>query len=457
MSVAPFIGCSSNLPRPSVLLFVIDTLRADAVSAYGPAAGTTPEIDKLAAHGLRYTRAYANASWTLPSHVTLFTGLLPSEHGVGWQRTIAADSLEMLAERLRAAGYDTMGVSENPWVSETFNLAQGFDSFVDTRNGPPDVVETVTGWLRNRRSERPFFVFVNVIDPHWPYEIRAQNPFLPPGVTTEQAAAASQWPPDWFCADRATAADWAVQYGLYLGDVAAADAKLGRLAASLHEAGFTSNLITIVTSDHGEHFGEHRLASHQFSVREALLHVPLVVHGVPNVVPSVIDDPVQLADLTPTILGWVGLPIPSNLSGRPIPTRQGNGAAPRDIIADFLDPAEWLDPADPLQARLGRGQVAALRSHCRPDDRVWGDMRALIRFPLKLIWFKRFPAELYNLNQDPSEDHDVAAQFPQVTAHLVAELDARFTTASGASHVAQATATLPPAVVEQLKALGYTH
>ena len=102
--------------RPSILLFVLDTTRVDAVSAYGRVVGTTPTVDSLAADGLRYDRAYAQAPWTLPSHATPFTGLLPSQHGVGWGRTRAPDAWVTLAERLRDAGYETVGVSENAWT-----------------------------------------------------------------------------------------------------------------------------------------------------------------------------------------------------------------------------------------------------------------------------------------------------------------------------------------------------
>ncbi|HJQ84150.1 MAG TPA: sulfatase-like hydrolase/transferase [Candidatus Binatia bacterium] len=113
MTVAGAVaGCSGRAAseRPSVLLVVFDTLRADAVSAYGAVAGTTPNVDALAATGLRYTRAHAPAPWTMPSHVTLFTGLGVEHHHVGMSERITAPAeLVMLAERLRDAGYDTAG------------------------------------------------------------------------------------------------------------------------------------------------------------------------------------------------------------------------------------------------------------------------------------------------------------------------------------------------------------
>ena len=415
-------GCRHAEPRPSILLFVMDTMRADAVSAYGTARDTTPTLDALAAEGLRYAHAYANASWTLPSHATLFTGLLPQVHGVGWGRVVAPDSLDTLAEKLQRAGYDTFAFSENPWVSPTFNLMQGFDRFVVGNGTEEELRDAVSKWARDRHSDRPFFVFVNVVDPHWPYTVREDNPFLPPGVSREQAAAVSQWPPDDVCAGAERARAREIEHGLYLGDVRAADAKLAVVQKALADAGLGAGLITIATADHGEHFGEHRLGHHQFSVHEALLHVPLVIAGLKGEPRGVIDEPVQLADILPTVLAWAHLPQPAGLAGRPLPVRDGGGP-PRDLSAQFLDPEERAEPDMPTLGDLGRKQALALRSHCGPNDRVWGDMRSLIRYPMKLIWFERYPAELYDLQKDPNEEHDMAAQQPDLVAAMKAALE----------------------------------
>jgi arylsulfatase A-like enzyme len=438
-------------PRPSILLFVVDTLRADAVSAYGHVAGTTPTIDALATEGVRYARAYANAPWTLPSHVTLFTGLLPYQHGVGWEQTRVPDSLPLLAEHLRSAGYDTVGISENPWVSDTFNVDQGFDRFSTTKGEPSDLMTVLTDWFATREPGRPFFLFINVVDPHWPYAVRERNPFLPPGVSQADADV-MQWPPEYMCADSSKARAYAIQHGLYLGDVAAADDKLRRVRERLSE--LLAPLVTIVTSDHGEHFGEHGLASHQFSVREVLLRVPLVIHGL-DAAPGVIDTPVQLADITPTILQWLGLRIPPQLAGRPLPEDPREAASARDLMARYLDPRSRAAPDEPSVASLGRAQAQAMRTNCRPDHRVWGDMRALIRYPLKLIWFARFPPELYDLARDPGERRDLAARFPALTTTLASALRERVRNRQPRHPADDAELVLPAEVLDRLKALGY--
>jgi arylsulfatase A-like enzyme len=179
--IAAMLGCAGPPPaarHPSIFLFVFDTTRADAVSAYGHVADTTPTADGLAAGGLLYTHAYAQAPWTLPSHATLFTGLTPAQHGVGWRHTRAPDSWVTLAELLAGGGYETVGVSENLWVSEQFNMTQGFEHFTafDFQTlRTPEIPKVVAEWARTRDRGRPFFLFVNVIDADRYLQARSTN------------------------------------------------------------------------------------------------------------------------------------------------------------------------------------------------------------------------------------------------------------------------------------------
>lgn len=462
-------GCRAHPERrpPSILLAVLDTTRVDAVSAYGGVRDTTPTTDALAAGGLRYTRAYTQAPWTLPAHATLFTGLLPNQHGVSWRRTQAPDALRMLAEQLRDAGYETMGVSENPWVSAAFNMTQGFERFALVKgftlasDAPAEsasdalVGTTIDAWLHERRADRPFLLFVNVLDAHMPYLVRAQNPFLPPGVSAAEARAVSQNPAGYLCSAEPHAPELAILRGLYLGGVAAADAKLGDLLARLHAAGLDRDLVTIVTADHGEHFGEHRLVGHQFSVHEALVHVPLVVHGLPGVPPAVIDTPVGLTDVVPTVLGLAGVPVPAGLAGRALPTTPGAAADTRALIAEEDDSDDEHASEEPEIARLLRDSNRAARSGCSAGDPVFGEMRAILQYPLKLVWYARYPAELYDLSTDPHEERDLAAERPSVVAALSAEVARHTGGRAPIGAPAGADAPLPPDVRDRLRALGY--
>ena len=280
-------GCAPRPPAqpPSILLFVMDTTRADAVSAYGRIAGTTPTVDRLAEAGLRYTRAYAQASWTVPSHATLFTGLLPSQHGVTYETDLRLPDAHLtLAERLREAGYETAGLSENVFVSRQFNFAQGFDHFARIdRARPPGLDAKLAEWLPRFDPSRPLFLFVNVMDAHAPYRVDPESPFLPAGADAQQARRLPLKAVPYQCAAREHRRELEILYGVYLANVRKADAKLAALLARLEASAVDRRWIVMVTSDHGEHFGERDLVGHGFSVGGALLDVPLVVYGLPGV------------------------------------------------------------------------------------------------------------------------------------------------------------------------------
>ena len=438
-------ACSRPIPQSSVILAVLDTTRADAVSAYGQVAGTTPTVDALARTGLQYDRAYSNAGWTLPAHASLFTGLLPSEHGVQ-SGSDKLDTVLTLAEALQRAGYETIGIVENPWLTPTTGMARGFERFAAAGTNMTGKVED---WLRTRDGNRPFFLFLNIMDPHSPYEVRDTNPFLPAGIDTAAAKAVSQAPDDYLCLVKPGDRNLAALRGLYLGDVHAADAKLAAILARIEPLRARRPQIVIVTSDHGEYFGEHGLVGHYVGVAEAVLRVPLIVHGLPYVRPARIASVVQLLDLMPSILAWVGAPVPGGLTGRPLPTKTVASGADRVVIAEHHDYFR-TDPHIPEGLRALANNVWR---HCGPDDRVLGDMRSLIRFPEKVVWYANYAPELFDVAVDPLEEHNLASASPEKCTALQAEL-ATVIAAAGNRPPAPKQA-LDPALVERLRGLGY--
>ncbi len=465
-------GCSPETvdPRPSIVLVVIDTLRADAVSAYGAVEGTTPAFDALASRGLLYERAYAPSPWTLPSHASLLTGFDVDRHGVGVAGRMGLRAeFTTLAERLSEAGYQTVGFSENPLVSDLFGFDQGFERFSalsvedaineDRRPGSLqfDLVSEVATFAAERDRNRPFFLFVNLFDPHSPYQNWEPNRFVSSGASigdswTEDVLKAS---PNRICDRLPSAEDLKLLYGLYLGDVATADAKLGKIAAIAQEAAEEGRLIIVATADHGEHFGEHRLLDHEFSVRAPVLNIPLAVHGLPDAPVGRIDAAVTLEDVAASVLSWAGMEIPPEIAGRRLPTRASDANRPGvDLLAVYSDqklkaPENWKEDIQPTEKARD-----AKRSGCRPSDRVFGNMAALTRWPFKLIWFENYPAELYNLSWDPSERSNLAELRSEVSGPLIEEAR-RLVGELGLADSSGGTEVPSAAELEALRGLGY--
>jgi arylsulfatase A-like enzyme len=380
------------------------------------------------------------------------------------------ESFLTLAERLREHGYETVGVNENPWVGDPVRgLTQGFDRFVTIESRftqlfrassrsrePPSagagshrsIAEAVEQWLAGRSTDRPFFLFLNIMDAHSPYKVRAANPHLPAGVTAGEARAVSQRARDHLCRTPRRSHQMEILWGLYLGGVNAADRKLGRVLEALRQAGADEDLIIVATSDHGEHLGERRLFLHDIGVRQPLIHVPLIVHGLPEVSPTVIDAPVQLLDLLPSILAWVGAEGDTGLPGRRLPTRSSGEKEPRLIVSEYVDP---LHVENPEFLRQG---IARTRHACGPEDKVSGDARAAMRWPYKLVWYERHANELYDLRADPSEWRDTAEEAPDLAAELEAALPPPHSPRPG---LASDTPHPPPdpAFLAKLRALGY--
>jgi arylsulfatase A-like enzyme len=441
------MACAQDDPRPSFLLFVFDTTRQDDVSAYDENLNTTPHFDRLARQGRLYTRAFSHAPWTLPSHTSIFTGLLPSQHGVGWRSFQAPDALDTLAERMAAAGYETLAITENPWITPTFNLAQGFEEHFWLPTPDAGTVEgTLEAWL-GRRSRRPFFVFVNVTDAHSPYDTGAECDLLPAGVTLSNARTISIHPRDHNCIAREGSREMLALQALHRCSLRLADAKLGAVHALLSSA--SDRLLSVVTSDHGELFGEDRLISHQFSLRNELLEVPLLAHGLADRTPARIDTPVQLVDIAPSILAWAGIEAGEGLAGRPLPAA-GESAEPRAIVSEYADYASLRaeTEADERMLRLGEG----MRRHCGEGDRVFGQMRSVMEYPYKVTQFERHPAQLVDLAADPSESHDLRQSHTELADDLLSRLPAVGPRAEAPSEAAPEPS---PEMLRSLEALGY--
>jgi len=448
--------------RPSIVLIVLDTLRADAVSAYGEIEGTTPALDALAREGLLYRRTYAPAPWTLPSHATLLSGLPVEVHRTGMPgRGRMPEEIVTLAESLGSAGYETMAISENAVLSEPFGVLQGFKQRFASAHAEDgqfifvDALDALESWLDSRTpDEAPLFVFVNLMDPHSPYEIRDENPFVSKEIPRDRLAARAERPGRMICGGVPPGDGVEILRGLYHGDVHAGDAKAAKVIARLRERTGTRSWITIVTSDHGEYFGEDRLLGHEFGLHDAVLRVPLIVHGLPGVEPGAMNQIVTLGDIAPSILAWTGVPGAEELPGRLLPTiATESELETRSIFAAYHDENHWRP--DSWEIGMQPVDLNANRQFCTPADPVWGGMAALIRYPYKFRWFAQFPPALYDLSWDTAERSNLASQRPELVTEFTRSIEPLLRSAGLKGGVKADAQPLSEEARRALKALGY--
>lgn len=332
----------------SVVLVVLDTVRADHLTPYGYAKETTPRLLQFAQEGLLFERARSAAPWTLPSHASIFTGKLPSQHGCDWEHRWLADGQETIAEVLSKAGFETFGVTTNVNASSIYNLHQGFGRFVETwslrekRRGLDDSAianQEIRAWFDSRRDpEKPFFLFVNYADAHLPYTPPPplDRMFGEPSARARALAARGDLLHGVLSGEVKLAADdVAGLTALYDGELRKVDGLFGDLLDELERRGLRDDTLVIVVADHGELLGEEGLVDHQLRLREELLHVPLLIRWPRMVRPARIPEPVSLTAIKPWLDTIAGGRVPA---WSPAPDR-----APDVIDSEYARPVDLVD------------------------------------------------------------------------------------------------------------------
>lgn len=396
--------------RPNVIFITIDTLRADHLGCYGDREIETPNIDALAQSGARFARAFTPVPITLPSHTVIFTGAYPMATGMhDFSGNRLPGSTVTLDQVLRDHGYSTGAFIGSAVLDSRFGLNQGFDTYFDhfdfsrldetnldlmERRGDL-VVDEALAWLKTN-PHQPLFLWVHLYDPHYPYT-----------------------PPE----------PYSTRYKSrpYDGEIAFADAQLGRLLAFLKEARIYQKSIVILAGDHGEGLGEHREKTHGFFIYNSTLHVPLIVR-LPGATPRVVPDEASLADVMPTVLQALNLTIPSSVQGRSL-----------------------------LSLVLGRPAAGASQLYAETYLPLlhfrWSQLRAFRYHDLEYIDAPR--PELYDLRTDPKELKNLysarRADANEIRDRLFSVLR-RFTPASGGGTEKEPT---DPALLERLRSLGY--
>lgn len=356
--------------QPNVIFIMVDALRADHVSAYGYERPTTPNLDAFMTGGTRFAEATTPSAWTYPSNVSMLTGRMPRRIRMNdWASLSAVVPPEetMLAEALKAGGYRTVGFVNNYYLDQQFGMMQGFDHY--QRLAPSemaaDLNQMAFGWLDANRpslASQPLFLFMYYYDPHSWYDPP------PPYDTLYDATYTGTLTPEVFQHGQKvvsgeivpTSRDVQHLIALYDGEITYWDHHLGLFLNRLASEGLLNNALVIVTSDHGQMFGEHGEWVHRNSLYEEVLRVPLFIHY-PGVAPAgaEIATPVFTADLMPTVLDLAGLPIPGGLDGvslKPLLQGQPGLLAHRPIYAELeaetlpSSPGYWIAPRFDLRS-----------------------------------------------------------------------------------------------------------
>jgi len=455
-AAASFPSCRHTAPpeRPNILLIVVDTLRADHLGSYGYAPPTSPRLDELARRGTRFAAARAASSWTLPSVASMLTGVYPAVHGAERSDSVLSVELGTMVEGFRDAGYRTAAFSANPaFVTPRQGLARGFDRFEVLHGAPAekrargavpahaslntwvmeataeDVGSAAIQWIgAGQDGAKPFFLYLHYFDPHAAYTPPAQfarrfqvsEDSLPAGIEQWSVLLAPQAP-----------APQVLQtlVRLYDAEIAAADAAIGHLLDEIPQA-LRESTITVVTSDHGEEFGEHGGLQHGRTLYDELLRVPLLLVGPGIPAGTIVETPVSLTGLWSTL---------SAISGAAAP--------PSDAVEpSFAESMQRETAADPVYADLEARFEADRQKH----------HRALIDGSWKLLLDPQRGSELYDLDHDSGEQHSSADAHDELRHDMRARiLDRNVAAVTRRAIAPPRQLLLDAARREQLKALGY--
>jgi choline-sulfatase len=401
---------------PNIVLITIDTTRADRMGFLGSSLGLTPNLDRLARGGVVFSNAYSQVPLTTASHAVILTGTYPQFNHMQDMGTALAKSLPYLPDILHRAGYRTAAFVGSQVLDPKGAAAPGFDRGFDTydagfhsraagedryhsveRRGDVVVAHAIR-WL-DKSSPRPFFLWVHLYDPHDPYD--------PPAPYKTKYASDE-----------------------YNGEIAYADAAVGKLLGALRTRGVYEGSVIAVMADHGEAFGEHGERGHGIFLYDETLHVPLVMKlPTGKLAGARVQGQVQLVDVAPTLLRLAGLPLPAAVQGRSLLDLAARNGSEKKNGEDWPAYAETDYP----RRAFGWSALEAWRTG-------------------KYLYVQAPRKELYDVGRDPAEAHNIARDSGAVADTLASELaDFRQKT----SNTSGQGATLSPQLTEQLQALGY--
>ncbi len=399
--------------RPNIIILTLDTTRADRMGFLGSKAGLTPNLDSFARDSVIFSRAYAQVPLTTPSHAALLTGTYPQFNHISDLGAPLAKDIPYLPDVLHKRGYRTAAFV-GAYILDPKTQARGFDRGFGTydaafhRRSPgedryksverraEDVVDHALKWLSGR-PPGPFFAWLHFYDAHDPYD--------PPSPYKEKYAS-----------------------NLYDGEIAYTDAQVGRFLTALRSRNLYRNTIIVVAADHGEAFGEHGEQRHGMFLYDETIHVPLLIKlSGQRAAGEHIDNRVALADVAPTVLKAIGLPVPAAMQGEPLlPSAASSDTAPEANRPIYSE-------SDYAHRAFGWAVLQSWRAG-------------------KYLFIKAPKAELYDQSADPAATHNLFGSSSAVADTLNSQLEA-FHRKTASEQKEQA--KLDPAQAENLRALGY--
>jgi arylsulfatase A-like enzyme/Tfp pilus assembly protein PilF len=404
-----------GVAKPNVILFTLDTTRADHLACYGYPDVRTPNLDALAGRGVLFEQAAASSPLTLPSHCSIMTGMYPTYHGVRVNGNTALNEEQTtIAEVLSAQGY-RCGAFIGAFVLDgRWGLNQGFEHYDDpfdlqkyrhidlggVQRPGNEVMDAALAWLDKDKAS-PFFAWVHLYDPHAPYE-----------------------PPEPYFSEYGSRG----MYHLYDGEIAFMDEQIGRCLTWLEKNGLDKNTILVLVGDHGEGLGSHGEGTHGYFIYDYAVHVPfLIVAPFESLQGKRVASQVRNVDVFPTVLDLARIKSPLNVQGR-------------SLLPVMFRPEKKVD-----SYAYGESMGPSLLFG-------WSALHSLRTPHYKYIDAPR--AELYDLTQDADEQTNLLAQSPGIARKMKKELDRLMAETSKGAPTPQA-ANLDKDTVERLAALGY--
>lgn len=449
--------------RPvNVVVYLVDTLRADRLGAYGYERARTPSIDQLAQDGVLFENCYSPGPWTVPSAMSLHTSLYPCDHGVLKDGDRIPPSVVPMAQRMKQAGYAAGGFICNPWAGQGVGLDRGYDAYVKQQFFVrPDLVDQ---WL-DQNPRKPSYLYIHTAEPHRPYEPPEEfiKPFgqVPPRMVQMIKSLVTQYVQltkvDFVAGrplgtvdntkEQQQALDTLGEIKdvvnlLYDAEVAYCDSNLGKLVEVLRRRGQWDDTIFVLLSDHGEELSERGGHQHDQSLYQELIHVPMIIKFPQNrFAGKRISDNVSLVDVLPTLLEYINRSdLAHDCAGQSLLSRIEGGEASEELSLAVRS------------LRINK------KKYFKPYKETRGDFNVCVaEGNLKGIWnVEPDTFELYDLATDPQESNNLAANQPERVKQMRSFVSKWLETRPNIEKSAE-DQVLDEAVLQELRDLGYVH